>query len=271
MIYELKKDEFFKCKNLISENNPDSVAVISGNNPGRIFVDNKESPTTGLVWYKSLDIGFNFIGNCFNTNFNKEIGPFVEEYIKSEAKKIGMNWFEVSGGHLEWDRTVKDIFKHRNVETQEQQVYILHESDNVPPQENYLPVDYELHKISEYSLIMAGNSSFLYEKILSFWDSIHDFLDKGLGYCIIYNNKIVSYCFSGFVTNKFSVTDVETLEEYRGGKLAQIVTVAYVRECFSRGLTPYWDCMRENIPSNALAKKIGFEKVSTYHVQYFQF
>jgi ribosomal protein S18 acetylase RimI-like enzyme len=271
MIYELKKDEFFKCEHLVSEDQPESVAVILGNNPGRIFVDNRENPTTGLVWYKSLDIGFNFIGNCFNTNFTKEIGPFIEGYIKSEAKKVGMTWFEGSGGHSDWDRTVKDVFKHRHVETQEQHVYILHERDRVIPQGNDLPVGYQLCEISAELLHTVENSSFIHEKILSFWDSVHHFLDKGVGYGIVYNNKIVSFCFSGFVTNKFSVTDVETLEEYRGKNLAQIATVAYVRECFSRGLTPYWDCMSDNFPSNALAKKVGFKKVSTYYIQYFQF
>ncbi|MCJ7842158.1 GNAT family N-acetyltransferase [Lederbergia sp. NSJ-179] len=273
MIYELKKDEFYKCKSLVNENIPESVAVVSGNNPGRIFVDNKDYPTTGLIWFKSMDIGFNFIGDCFNTNFNQEIGPFVDKYIKSEAKKIGMDWFEASGGDPDWDRTIHDIFKHKNVETQEQHVYILRERNGITLPAIELPPGYQLVKVSG-PLLRSNeieNCSFLHDKILSFWDSIQDFLDKGIGYCIIYHNKIVSFCFSGFITNAFSVTDVETLEEYRRKNLAQIVAVAYLQDCMSRGLIPYWDCMKENLPSNAVAKKVGFEKARNYYVQYFQF
>ncbi|GIN70673.1 acetyltransferase [Bacillus sp. J14TS2] len=272
MIYELKKDEFYKCKSLVNENIPESVAVVVGNNPGRIFVDNKDNPTTGLIWFKSMDIGFNFIGDCFNTNFNQEIVSFIDENIKPEAKKIGCDWLDVSGGDEAWDRQIENIFKHKNVETQEQHVYILHESKCMEPQEG-LPNGYRLYEISD-PLLQSNtieNTIFLYDRILSFWDSIQDFLDKGEGYCITHHNKIVSFCFSGFITNTFSVTDVETLEEYRRKNLAQTVAVAYVQKCFSRGITPYWDCMKENLPSNAVAKKIGFEKARSYFVQYFQF
>jgi GNAT superfamily N-acetyltransferase len=267
MIHELTKDKFVKCEQLVSENMPESLAVIRGTNPGRVFVDDKENPTTGLIWYKSLDIGFNLIGDCFNTIFKEEIGPFMEGYIKSEASKIGMDWFDGSGGTSDWDHTVKEIFKHRDIGNQEQQVYIL---DEVIQKQNDLPIGYQLCEISEKLLNNVENPSFLHEKILSFWDSVHDFLQKGVGYSIVHENKIVSYCFSGFITTKFSVTDVETAEEYRGKSLAQIATMAYAQECLRRGLTPYWDCMSENLPSNALARKVGFTNIRTYYVQYFQ-
>jgi hypothetical protein len=40
MIYELRKNEFQKCKFLVcNHNHPEVKAIIEGNNPGRIFVD----------------------------------------------------------------------------------------------------------------------------------------------------------------------------------------------------------------------------------------
>ncbi|GAA0352684.1 GNAT family N-acetyltransferase [Bacillus horti] len=272
MIYELKKDELYKCIDLIDEKTPEPLAVALGNSPGRIFVDHREKPTTGLVWHKSLDIGFHFIGDSFNTNFNKWIDSYIENTIQPEAKKLGMDWFEASGVHQDWDLTIKNIFEHRNLEVQEQHVYLLNNKSDIKSQVDVLPSDYELIKISKPLLISKKvNLSFLSEKILSFWDSVDSFLKKGVGYGIIHHNKIVSVCLSGFVTNQYSATDVETIEGYTGKKLAQIVAEAYARECFTRDLIPYWDCMKENLPSHAVAKKVGFTKYRTYYVHYFQF
>jgi hypothetical protein len=45
MIYELRKNEFQKCKFLVCNHNHSEVkAIIEGDNPGRIFVDNYNSP-----------------------------------------------------------------------------------------------------------------------------------------------------------------------------------------------------------------------------------
>ncbi|WZY00031.1 GNAT family N-acetyltransferase [Bacillus sp. FSL W7-1360] len=272
MIYELKKNEFNKCTHLIDENDPLATAVILGNNPGRIFVDDKDKPSTGLVWFKSDDIGFGLIGDGGNQTFQREIGPFIEGYIKSEAKKIGWDWFEIGGTSPQWDQAVKDIFQHKGIETDEQFVYTLRESGHVALQGYQLPPGYELCKISS-SLLNANeieNLSFLQGKITGYWGSINQFLEKGFGYCIVHEQKVVSVCFSDFITDKFSSTAIETLKEYEGRKLAQIVAGAYVQECLRRGLTPYWDCMKENLRSQAVAEKVGFKRIRTYYVHYFK-
>ncbi len=49
MISELKNSEFYKGKDLLNEKGQVEVkAVIEGINPGRVFVDDICSPTTGL-------------------------------------------------------------------------------------------------------------------------------------------------------------------------------------------------------------------------------
>ncbi len=62
MISELKKSEFFKCRYMLYEQGQlEAKAVVEGINPGRIFVDDIESPASGLIWLSNND-GFFFIG-----------------------------------------------------------------------------------------------------------------------------------------------------------------------------------------------------------------
>ncbi len=88
MITELNTSDFYKCKSLINEKgNLEVKAVIKGVNPGRIFVDNSDSPKTGLIWLDNND-GFFFIGDEDNNLFNNCINDFIDKIITPEAKKL---------------------------------------------------------------------------------------------------------------------------------------------------------------------------------------
>ena len=41
------------------------------------------------------------------------------------------------------------------------------------------------------------NIEFLQSKILEFWSSTDEFFNEGIGYCIVFDNMIVSVCFRG--------------------------------------------------------------------------
>lgn len=70
MITELKKSEFHVCKGLLNEQGQlEAKAVIEGINPGRVFVDDRKTPATALVWLGNND-GFLFIGDERNERFN---------------------------------------------------------------------------------------------------------------------------------------------------------------------------------------------------------
>lgn len=101
-------------------------------------------------------------------------------------------------------------------------------------------------------------------KIFEFWASLDSFFDNGFGYCVMNDNQIVSLAISGFCYRGYQGIDIETLEPYRGYKLATKVTHAFVQHCFRNDLMPYWDCMKDNIPSNKTAQRVGFMKEFNY-------
>jgi len=75
MITELQQNEFYRCKRLLNEEEKLEVkAVVEGVNPGRIFVDQIDTPQSALIWLGNND-GFLFIGNEDNKQF-KEIKSY---------------------------------------------------------------------------------------------------------------------------------------------------------------------------------------------------
>lgn len=99
LILELAKDEFSKCKKLINENGQlEAIAIVENINPGRIFVDDVNHPTSGLIWLGNND-GFIFFGSEQNDGFNNKLNHFIDTVIKPEAKKVDLKWFEGVGNH----------------------------------------------------------------------------------------------------------------------------------------------------------------------------
>ncbi|MGN7479319.1 GNAT family N-acetyltransferase [Solibacillus silvestris] len=268
MISELKQNDFRKCLGLLNEQGQlEAKAIIAGVNPGRIFVDDTVTPDSGLIWLGNND-GFIFIGNESNEQFNKEINNFIDEVIAPEAKEIGLNWFEGVGNHEKWNATIELLFKHREYGSWLQKVYILNKGQYKPESEPMLPEGYTVQKINK-SLYENDNGSiknieFLHRKILEFWSSPDFFFSKGIGYCIVYKNEIVSVCFSGFAVENIHCIDIETLEAHQGKKLAQTIAHTYVKNCFDNNMVPYWDCMEGNKPSVAVAENLGFQNAFNY-------
>jgi GNAT superfamily N-acetyltransferase len=265
MISELKKSDFSTCKDLLYEQGQiEARAVVEGVNPGRIFVDDVNSPTSGLIWLGNND-GFIFIGNERNVRFNTQLNHFIDTVIVPETKKVGLTWFEGIGNHSKWNETIKKVFKDRDLGSWNQRVYTLRKEDYKGTFEFTSEEGYKIVKMSE---VLSDNSiknfEFLHSKIEEFWSSSKAFLNEGVGYCVVYKNEIVSVCFSGFVVNNVHCIDIETLKEHQGKKVAQKVARTFVEDCLANNLVPYWDCMESNKPSIAVAEKIGFRNVFNY-------
>lgn len=268
MIVELDKAEFSKCRKLFNQQGHlEAKAVVENINPGRIFVDDISNPTSGLIWLGNND-GFIFFGSEQNERFNNELNHFFDNIIIPEARKIQLNWFIGFGNHDKWNEIIEKTFKHRELGSWNQRVYILPKDDYKGNHEPVMEQGYKVLKIDPTLFENKNNSikniEFLRAKILEFWSSPESFFSNGIGYCIVYKNEIVSTCFSGFVAGNIHCIDIETLETHQGKKLAQKVAHRVVKDCLENNIVPYWDCMEMNKPSAAVAEKIGFKNVFNY-------
>lgn len=267
MILELDKTAFNKCRRLINEQGQlEAIAVVDNINPGRIFVDDVNDPTSGVIWLGNND-GFIFFGNEQNEEFNNELNHFINNVIIPEAKKVQLKWFEGIGNHERWNKVIEKAFEHRKLGKWNQRVYSIKQGDYKDSYEPDIGQEYKVVKICDS--FFDGNSSiknigFLQSKISEFWSSSEGFLRNGIGYCVLNDNEIVSVCFSGFVAGNIHCIDIETLKGHQGKKLAQKIAYSFVKDCLKNNMVPYWDCMEMNQPSVAVAEKIGLRNVFNY-------
>ena len=100
--------------------------------------------------------------------------------------------------------------------------------------------------------------------LVSNFDNIDNFLNRGLGFVVRINEQIVSGASSFSVFNGGIEVEIDTHPEYRNNGFATIAGAQLIRECFNRNIIPHWDAMNET--SAHLAKKLGYTLTKSYEV-----
>ncbi|MGY5877186.1 MAG: GNAT family N-acetyltransferase, partial [Candidatus Thorarchaeota archaeon] len=122
-----------------------------------------------------------------------------------------------------------------------------------------LPEEYAVQIINkEYALKIYETMREMRE-IIDFFGSVEEFLQNGFGYCITYNDEVVSVAATGtpILGNDFEV-QVETVNstDHRRKGLATVACAFLLEMALQRGLTPQWDAA--DARSAQFAEKMGF-------------
>ncbi|WP_208560590.1 GNAT family N-acetyltransferase [Marinilactibacillus kalidii] len=129
-----------------------------------------------------------------------------------------------------------------------------------------LPSAYTLRKIDK-AVIEMPSLHHLSPDFTGNFESAEDYLDRGIGYVVIHEDKVVSGASSFSIYDGGIEIEVGTDEGYRRQGLAAIVSAALIRDCLYQNRYPNWDA--ENIGSAKLAQSLGYslkEPYDTYYV-----
>ena len=96
------------------------------------------------------------------------------------------------------------------------------------------------------------------------WETVKNYVNNGLGYCIRYEDKVVSHAGSIFPYNKNLEIQVDTDPDYRGNGFATIVCAKLIEHSLLNGITPYWEAHTEI--SAKIAEKLGFNDPQPYQL-----
>jgi hypothetical protein len=243
---------------------PEARAVMAGNNPGWVFVDEPNAPRAAVVWAQGMK-GFYLVGDPDTAVFREELAGYSDEILIPRLRSMGVDWFEISG-HAGRDALIEHVFGARRLESSQQWIYRSSpRSDrSVPPtgsagRGRLVRVDAGLLEAS-----IAGDKSLLPSKVQQFWGSDDKFLDLGLGYALLVGEEVVSLCFTGFVTEDTYVVEIETVAAHRRKGHAETVARAFLDESMARNRRVHWDCMAENTASARLAEKVGLMHSGAY-------
>jgi len=131
-----------------------------------------------------------------------------------------------------------------------------------------IPEGYELKKIDE-SLANEPSLHEISEDFTCNFNSIEDYLNRGIGYCILNNGQVVCGASSFSIYDGGIEIEIGTHPDHRRKGLATVVASALILDCLDRGIYPSWDAA--NTESVDLAEKLGYkmeEPYDTYYINY---
>lgn len=264
MLHELSKRNFLRIAHMIEKHtNLEAQAVIAGNNPGWVYVDDVDDPQSALVWSQGI-AGFYLMGDEANHAFNNTLVPFIEDELTPGMRQRGYSHFEVSGTHKKWDVTIRQLFADKNISSWVQRVYTY--THKTPPKAKPITPDFAIVPVDKKLLSSThDNSVHIVEEIEKFWHSVRVFMHDGFAYCAVHKNTIASICYVSFRTGQSFALGVETFEPYRNKGLAQAVTAECIARTLRERAVPYWDCTDANMGSIKTAESLGFKRQWDYN------
>jgi len=251
---ELKTSEYYKIVPLIAHKENESIfvfvhSVIDNNQPGKIFVNNSDNPTAGLV--TSQGGKYYLFGNEEDRDFNSILLDFLANPDNHA------NFYDLYFSSNIWLSIIKAPLDDNVVELWRSH-YILSNTtitDNPATQSGEFLLksindelyDRYVHEVDDsYSLL---------------WDSSNAYLERAFGYCFLSESGFVSACNTFYIGGGYIEPDIITLSDYRKLGLAFALCQEFIKQSRERKLIPYWDCDSGNIASNRLVNKLGFNKV----------
>jgi RimJ/RimL family protein N-acetyltransferase len=97
------------------------------------------------------------------------------------------------------------------------------------------------------------------EYYAAYFGSVERTLEKGLGYCLVKEQELLSEAFAADAALGLIEIGTITGEAYRGRGYAALTCARLIRECEARGYRTYWNCAKENQASAGLARSLGYQ------------
>lgn len=232
---------------------PDSVILscLQGH-MGEAWVDNLESPTAAQV---KVGMFSYFAGDA-----NAQEAETLLHHLPEDSLVIVHS--------DEWKKRIETIYKGKFNKFERyrfKQDPALLDATYLTGLLANLPGQYELKRIDSE----IGNKPSLHELSEYFtcnFESIDDFLKRGIGYAILHDGKVVCGATSFSIYDEGIEVEVGTHQDHRKKGLATIASAALLVDCLEQGKYPSWDAA--NAESVKLAERLGYVFAETYDTYY---
>lgn len=223
-----------------------ALAVLAGGNAGKIFTDDPLQPHWGLVW--EADDGTLYHGGNINRSILLEAVEFLrQEGIVALGFREGdpfLGFFppdpDAGAECIEFDRPIG--------------------ISDLTPFLGPLPLGFSVHRMDQTLLEHSPK----YAENLNRYGSIENFLTRGIAVCIMHGNETVCEAYADMDILGTREIGVTTQPAYRRQGFAACACAHLIQLCESAGSQTYWDCVRLNVGSRTLARKLGFKNERAY-------
>jgi RimJ/RimL family protein N-acetyltransferase len=242
-----------------------ALSVIHGEFPGRVFVDDRDSPAAAVVW--AFGRWAYIEGRSDNTDFNSSIARLVQDGIMPPSREINLQWFEMyTSLSPEWNAIVESALSQFGCKHHLESTFVCDRNRYRKFRASYkFPKEVDIWYADIPVLPdSAADSSYISDDHKTC---------TAPGFRVLRNDKIIAQCRSNGLSygSKFMV-DVETFDKNERCKgYATAVSVALMDYCIEHDLEPLWEAMKENTASRRLAQKLGFVEDESYPVYMMEF
>ena len=248
------------------------AGVVAGNNNGVIWADDIFKPAFCMVWSEHLE-GFHFMGSCYSHINKDELRAFIDSIIIGFLKNKNIQDFEFSCDSQNWFPFVCEVLSNREISSYKQYVYKLTDAKNMS-QDIVSPVGYDVFEINKDFLCgkvkSIENPEMVQVDIEKTWGSIPNYIEHGMGFIAIQNNRICSFTTSHFKYNDIYSIGTETLEPHRKKGLSSFLSVQLFNSIIKANGKIWWDCSADNVASQKTARKTGLTFSHKYEVLWFK-
>ena len=232
-------------------------AVLSGRQPGRVYVDDAANPTAAWVQTRFL---FCTLLGAENKDFDAWL---TERFVVGDLDGDYHLWYAPP---KRWAERLQTLGEDVRVRPRTRFRFDLAKAAYLT-QPDELPDGLALAPLSERTLAASEPLGMAMDS--RFWPNTAALFEHGVGAFLMRGDSVVSACYAAAASGGHAEVDIVTPEAERGHGYARIVARAFARQCCERGITPAWDCFDYNAPSMRLAEGLGFVPATTYDLYSF--
>jgi len=229
-------------------------AIFAGLTPGRVFVDNADTPQTAVAWYGHRV----FVVGQAGEPAQQQMAKWWQDDVLHERHNTDLDVLVLHTDDT-WANWITAVCTPPTLQTYSRRTYRLDARDGkwaVQLPDNFLlrPVDADLLADEQIQ-----NMAYLTEEMVSERPSIDDFLAKSFGVCLLHENEIIGWCLSEYNCGHRCEIGIATAEPFRQRGLATLMARAFIDHALSQGVYDIgWICWANNRPSVATAETLGF-------------
>jgi len=243
-------------------------SVIAGNTPGWVFADRAAAPGVALIWDRADALLL--AGENQDVMALAALRNLLHHIILPEARARGIPDMVLFTTSL-WQGMLPTLLAGLAADPAGRRSYRY--ISNTAPDIAPLAPGFCVQPISAALLeSQAGGIAHVRGWIDSFWHTSQDFLRLGFGHCVSdqESGQIVSWCLTVFAAGSERELGLATLPEFRGRGLAAQAAAACITQALAENIHLHWHCWVDNLPSSAIAEKLGFQHERDYSVYRFR-
>lgn len=251
MAYQLEQLDYHRVRHLI-ENTAHELsieAVIAGNAPGEVYVDDPEQPSSVLIKTPECNV---CAGDAENAGFNKDVREIIGFFD------------QITCDNAAWESNIHRIHPNIAVRCYTRRAYQLDKLE----WDRFADVRADPYVIEYVTTETLKSIDYLNSDKIRDWFNFTDFdrlKDYSLGAYVRKGDEIVSWSLVDCIVGDNAEIGVKTDPRYRRKGLGTLTAAAAVRSCFNTGISRLgWHCVDTNIGSRRIAEKIGFRCIRKY-------